>query len=436
MQIGSTNLVSAGNTDVFIAKYDRRGELVWAKSIGASSDDHGYAAKTDPYGNIYFTGVLYSAPSFETEPWNYGGYTGYLAKYEPSGRLTWVRPIPYSYHLAVDRGGNAYTTAGGANTVVWDKYDANGALVYRQFGTTGPFWSNDSYSWSYADGIAVDAETNVYIAGSFFGSVTFTNAVSNNVVVATGHSGQGWVTPTFMVIKFNRDGKAVWGVQEGGYYESTGYYSNLVVAADDFGGVYAFASVLGSLMSYNKNGGRVWSKSVGTVADLAVFQNTNIFVAGNFFFLSLNGVSMTSFGAKDAYVGRVNTNGILQEARRAGGATNDGALALAVDKIGNVYITGTFQSEATFGTNILSSNGGDDLFIAKVETGVPLLSLARNGPELRLSWSVLADDFVLESSENLSDPFSASGLNTQTNGPEISVSVPIEERAFFRLKRK
>ena len=52
----STELVSAGGTDVFIAKYDPDGVLLWAKQVGGQNDDYSSAISTDITGNCYITG--------------------------------------------------------------------------------------------------------------------------------------------------------------------------------------------------------------------------------------------------------------------------------------------------------------------------------------------------------------------------------------------
>ncbi len=43
----STRLISAGGTDVFIAKYDPDGVLIWAKQVGGQNDDYSSAISTD-----------------------------------------------------------------------------------------------------------------------------------------------------------------------------------------------------------------------------------------------------------------------------------------------------------------------------------------------------------------------------------------------------
>src|SRR5439155_11202445 len=56
---GPTNLNSvAGSEDIFVAKYDPDGTLVWAIQAGGSGSDYAYSVAVDPSGNIYVGGFF------------------------------------------------------------------------------------------------------------------------------------------------------------------------------------------------------------------------------------------------------------------------------------------------------------------------------------------------------------------------------------------
>jgi len=66
MNIGSYKLVSKGKEDIFIAKYDNEGNVIWAKSAGSLSfDDRAYGVTSDYDGYIYVTGVTYNGVVFD-----------------------------------------------------------------------------------------------------------------------------------------------------------------------------------------------------------------------------------------------------------------------------------------------------------------------------------------------------------------------------------
>jgi len=47
---------SAGNTDLFVVKYNSSGTKQWTKQLGTSSSDEAYGVATDSSGNVYVTG--------------------------------------------------------------------------------------------------------------------------------------------------------------------------------------------------------------------------------------------------------------------------------------------------------------------------------------------------------------------------------------------
>jgi Beta-propeller repeat len=79
-------------------------------------------------------------------------------------------------------------------------------------------------------------------------------------------------------------------------------------------------------------------------------------------------------GITDAFVAKVNPAGTaLVYAGYIGGSGNDVGNGIAVDSAGNAYVTGlTTSTEATFPATVgpdLTSNDGDDAFVAKVNPG-------------------------------------------------------------------
>ena len=50
---------SAGDTDLFVVKYNSSGTKQWTKQLGSSSRDYDYGVATDSSGNVYVSGDTY-----------------------------------------------------------------------------------------------------------------------------------------------------------------------------------------------------------------------------------------------------------------------------------------------------------------------------------------------------------------------------------------
>jgi hypothetical protein len=63
--IGTYNLTSAGNYDVFVQKLDSSGALVWASSFGGNGQELGQCIAVDKKGRVYTTGYFSGTPDFD-----------------------------------------------------------------------------------------------------------------------------------------------------------------------------------------------------------------------------------------------------------------------------------------------------------------------------------------------------------------------------------
>ena len=164
-------------------------------------------------------------------------------------------------------------------------------------------------------GVAVDGSGNVYVTGKLrdtasFGTTNLTSAGVEDIFVA----------------KYNGSGVLQWVQKAGGTSEDVG----LGVAVDGSGNVYV----------------------TGYFEGAVTFGTTNL----------------TSEGGNDLFVAKYNGSGVLQWVQKAGGANFDRGNGIAVDGTGNVYVTGNFQSTASFDTTTLSSSAGSwDIFVARID---------------------------------------------------------------------
>ncbi len=123
-----------------------------------------------------------------------------------------------------------------------------------------------------------------------------------------------------------------------------------------------------------KDPGWLWASNGGGISldygyDIAVDSNGNSYIVGTIFdFAMFGSISLTTHGGTDIYVAKLDADGVWQWVVNAGGIFEDKGSSIGIDDAGNCYITGVFYDIAYFGNITLPSLGGLDVFVAKLDT--------------------------------------------------------------------
>ncbi|MCX7944855.1 MAG: hypothetical protein N2746_10155 [Deltaproteobacteria bacterium] len=135
----------------------------------------------------------------------------------------------------------------------------------------------------------------------------------------------------------------------------------------------------GSCINSKCAGGYVFSFSYGSTGNdrgvlLATDPNGNIIMAGEFSgYINLNGKALISNGQSDIFVIKFASNGTILNARSFGSTGYDSVKGLTVNQNGDIIITGYFENEINFGGGVLSSLGGRDIFLTKLNSNLDLI---------------------------------------------------------------
>lgn len=369
-----------GDHDVFVAKISPAGDqLLYSTYLGGSTTDLGLAIAVDSVGNAYVTGETFSA-DFPTTLGAHdrtvaGFVDAFIAKLSPNGGS-----LLYSTYLggsnaeggsgvAVDSVGNAYvvgstnspdfpTTEGAFDRTCgtdancdpyfppgshfcapspcepWKAYDAfvvkvspdGAALIYSTYLGGN---SNDS-----ASDIALDGQGNVYLTGSTTGSFPTLNPYQSNL--AGGFVGDfclSWPCPDIFITKLNPQGSAL---LYSTYLGGSGVESAGAIAIDPNGNAY----VVGATYSPD------FPVSTGA------YQST------------LNSHS-------NAFVAKLNSAGnvLINSTFLGGGFGENWGSGIALDNLGNIYVTGITQSPNFPTVMPINSTlrGGRDGFVTKFD---------------------------------------------------------------------
>ncbi|BCB90514.1 DUF7948 domain-containing protein [Phytohabitans suffuscus] len=388
---------ASNDLDAFVAKLNPAGTgLVYSTFLGGSNFDWGRDVAVDAAGNAYVAGQTRSS-NFPTTSNAYDRtfnvdscprcgidqYDAYLAKLNPSGSAlvysTFLGGFDFDdiLALAVDGSGQAYvagqtassnfpTTSGAFDTTANGEYDA----FVAKFNASG---SQLVYSTRLGGtdnelpgGIAVDAAGNAVVAGStrsagfpttpgslqpvhsggdfidlFEGFVTKLNATGSALVYSTFLGGPKQDSVSDVALDALGNAYLLGGTQSPGFPTTPGTFDTTFDGTSQ-----SFAAKLdpsGSALVYSTFLGGAGAGAGAVTADGSLWLAGGSLAADAF--VTPDALDPTFNGGSDAYVAKLNpTATALEYATFLGGTSNDGALDVALDPTGAVYLSGRTTS--------------------------------------------------------------------------------------------
>ena len=333
----------AGNEDAFVAKINSSGTaLIYSTYLGGSGGDWGNDIAVDTSGNAYLTGRTDST-TFPTASAIQGSYAGggdaFVTKINSSGTA-----LVYSTYLggsggdwgndiAVDTSGNAYITGGTVSTnfptvsAIQGSYVGNYDAFATKINSSGTALIYSTYLGGSGEdvgfGIAIDTSRNAYITGY---------TASTNFPTASAIQGSNAGGSDVFVTKINEPGSSlVYSTYLGGSSSDGGY--RIGIAVDPSGNAYITG------LTYSTN------------------------------FPMVSPIQGANAGSYDAFVAKINSSGTaLVYSTYMGGSNQDEGFRIAVDPLGNAYITGrTYSTDFPLASPIYGSNAGSwDALVTKI----------------------------------------------------------------------
>ncbi|CAN5544530.1 hypothetical protein BH11BAC1_BH11BAC1_15330 [soil metagenome] len=386
---GSSTLVSPGLWSVYIAKYDDAGNLLWAKIAARDSLISGSGISVDDFGGILITGQYYGQALFGISGAvilnSSGDYDVYVAKYNSSGDLLWAQSfggpgIDFAGGISTDYSGNVFLTGDlhatpfpySSSKIFLSKYDpAGNNLWYKKSLKNG--------TDHFGNGIKTDAAGDIYITGEFFDTLLF----DSSVIIAAGN-----VESNCFLARFDSSGNILWGQKAGapsGYCGSkaididaagnsyiTGYFHGTIsLGSFSITGSSGLANEV-FIAKCDPNGSYVWvgrSTGQGNSRSISIDTAGNAFICGYFAqSITFGSDSINTSGGFDIFITKLNTSGNFEWTESCGGAQQDYAQGIKVTPHG-IFLSGYFEDTIYFGTPIsltASSANASDIFLAKL----------------------------------------------------------------------
>lgn len=389
-------LESAGRHDIFVAKYDSTGALIWAKRAGGPGGDKAQSIAFDPNGFLYLVGEFEGIAMWDTISLSTQGIDinhMFIAKYDTSGNALWVHNIASAdvvhtrgYGVSCDNLGNVYACGGIKGDVYY-----NGNYLFSSDGdydgSLFKFDPDGNYIWGKrmgggdsdkAYGVLADNNGYVYVTGYFAGTANFSPSYSLN---GTGH------TDIFLA-KYDTAGDLTWAVQAGdtgfdrGWDIDMNVNRQIILTGESQYAHFGSHTITTRgyedmfLAAYDSLGNNLWALSAGGEEDdigRGVSHDLlgNIFVAGDF-----GGSSVfypdTAYGNgfADVFIASYDAGGnALRWLRTSGGPDNDRGRGVGVDPAGNVYFCGEYVDSSLFDQTDLIGDSLLDIFVSKIAPG-------------------------------------------------------------------
>jgi hypothetical protein len=221
---GSTTLTNAGvnTSDIFLVKYDPLGNVIWAKNTGGTDDDVPKSVSTDATGNSYIAGYYLNTTTIGSTAMTSNGFDDlFVAKLDPSGNVLWATSAggnnrDQAYSVAFDAAGNSYVTGHFvSSSIVFGSTTLTNSASYDLFvvkynPSGNALWAKNAGEHAPANGnsIAVDPSGNSYVAGNFADTT-----ITIGTTILYNHDATGFTADMFLT-KLDAAGNVLWAKNE------------------------------------------------------------------------------------------------------------------------------------------------------------------------------------------------------------------------------
>ena len=382
----TTNIlqVTPGNSDIYVAKYNSTGALVWWKQFGGSFSDRAYDLAIGSDQNLVITGQFFGSVNFGSVNLQSAQNSKdiFLLKLNPSGNVIWARKeggnlAENAYGVTVDNQNNVILTGQfeGTTTIANQNFTSitdpftnlpSFDLFISKYDSNGnPLWVKAGLAKKEDRGlaVAVDAQDNIFLSGQYSDTLQFAgNTYTNN-----GYN-VGFITklsPTGQVQFFNnlRAGSCL------PYDLEVNLLNQVVVIGDFLGNLNYFHNNTPNpivnphskkifALKIDNNGQFLWSNTLGSANDLSarsvsIDSNNDIYITGYFSCaLTELHVAQTSLwnsvGFKDPYLLKLSNSGIRKYAKQIGGQKDDEGHGVAIKTNDEPILCGSFTKDLNF----------------------------------------------------------------------------------------
>ncbi len=304
---GLLSLNSNGYTDIFVLKLDENGNTVWANSFGLPVNDYGEGIDLDSESNVYICGRIRDTDNVLSSV----KHDIFIAKIDTDGNLIWSKTIGGSETDACESliisNDNIYATGYFSGTVDFDPGSGINAITSTgvedayvlKLDTDGNFiWVKNMGGTENTRGIdiKVDNEENIYTTGCFSGTVDFNPGTETYNLTSITGGFDGW---DIFVSKLDTNGNFIWAKSVGGSDDD----ESSAIYVDNIGNSYTVGNFAGTVdldpgpNTYNltslggvdifkldANGDFIWAKSLGGSLgnDIAVKDGSSVYTTGYF----------------------------------------------------------------------------------------------------------------------------------------------------------
>ena len=232
-------LTSAGDADIFVAKFSSTGAFIWANRYGGTETDKGFDLALADDGSLFVTGYFYDSMSFDSgletiELISAGENDAFVIKLDAAGNFIWASSIgsegaEAAHSIALSPDGNIHTTGYSSDA----NLPANESNTDIHIAKLAP---NGNLLWETVIG-GEDDDEGAAIATDDFGDIYVTGYFSETVDFDPGENiyniSSSDIQDSF-VLKLNSNGDFVWAAGLDG--NDVDIMNDIVVAAD--GSVY------------------------------------------------------------------------------------------------------------------------------------------------------------------------------------------------------